>query len=369
MLAPSRVGRDLGKGNGMRVSTFRCAWLLLLLAGGARADWSPMPVEVWDPPFNTQRKHLSQTYTALSKAEKKWSLCVVIPHLKDAYWMAVNYGLVEQARQLGVSLSIFAAGGYDKLDKQREQIEQCLADKADALIIGAISSEGLNDLVDKFVAQGRPVIDLINGINSPKLSARAAADFFEMGKAAGDYAVKNFGKGKPQKLLWLPGPKGAAWAEAGDQGFRQALKGSPLTIVAADWGDTGLAAQAALINKMLEAHPDVDVVAGTAVSAEAAVQELRRRSLSERVKVLSYYFGPAVHRGIERGSIAAAPSDVPGLQARLAVDLAVKTLEKKPFPRHLSAPIQLIDGANVGKLDLSGSLAPEGFRAIFSVNK
>jgi len=353
----------------MRAKLTHLGWTLLLLACSARADWSPLQVDVWDPPFNTQRKHSSQTYTALAKAEKKWSLCVVIPHLKDAYWMAVNYGLVEHARQLGVTLTIAAAGGYDKLDKQREQITQCLADKADALIIGSISNEGLNDLIDKFAAQGRPVIDLINGINSPKLSARAAADFYEMGKAAGDYAVQHFGQGRAQKLLWLPGPKGAGWAEAGDQGFRQALSASPLKIVAADWGDTGLAAQSGLISKMLDAHPDVDVIAGTAVSAEAAVQELRRRKLSERVKVLSYYFGPAVHRGIERGVMAAAPSDVPGLQARLAVDLAVRALEKKPYPRHLSAPIQLIDGANVGKIDLSGSLAPEGFRAIFSVNK
>ncbi|MCF8199851.1 MAG: TMAO reductase system periplasmic protein TorT [Sulfuritalea sp.] len=333
------------------------------------ADWSPLKVDVWDPPFNNERKHKAESYTALDKAGKKWNLCVAIPHLKDAYWLAVNYGLVEHARQLGVVLTIHAAGGYDKLDKQREQVAKCLSDNVDALILGAIKSDGLNDLIDKFAARGKPVIDLINGINSPKLTARTAADFFEMGKAAGDYAVKNISAGKPMKAAWLPGPKGAGWAEAGDQGFQQALKGKSLKIADTAWGDTGLAAQAKLVRQMLDAHPDLDIIAGTAVSAEAAVQELRRRKLSDRVKVLSYYFAPAVHRGIQRGGIAAAPSDVPGLQARLSVDVAVRALEKKPFPHHLSAQIQLIDGGNVRKVDLSGSLAPEGFRAIFSINR
>ena len=342
---------------------------LAIFASAAMADWTPLKVDVWDPPFNKDRKHREESYTALDKASKKWDLCVAIPHLKDAYWTAVNYGLVEHAKKLGVSLTIHVAGGYDKLDEQRKQIEKCLADKADAVIIGAIKSDGLNDLIEKFSAQGKPVIDLINGIDSPKLTARTAADFFEMGKAAGEYAVKKLAGGKAMIVGWLPGPKGAGWAEAGDRGFRDALSGTSLKIVDTVWGDTGLAAQDKLIKQMLEAHPDLNLIAGTAVSAEAAVQELRRRKLSEKVKVISYYFAPAVHLGIQRNVIAAAPSDVPGLQARLAVDVAVRALEKKPHPKHMSAAIQLIDGSNVGKLDLSGSLAPEGFRPILSVNR
>ena len=342
---------------------------LAIFASAAMADWTPLKVDVWDPPFNKDRKHREESYTALDKASKKWDLCVAIPHLKDAYWTAVNYGLVEHAKKLGVSLTIHVAGGYDKLDEQRKQIEKCLADKADAVIIGAIKSDGLNDLIEKFSAQGKPVIDLINGIDSPKLTARTAADFFEMGKAAGEYAVKKLAGGKAMIVGWLPGPKGAGWAEAGDRGFRDALSGTSLKIVDTVWGDTGLAAQDKLIKQMLEAHPDLNLIAGTAVSAEAAVQELRRRKLSEKVKVISYYFAPAVHLGIQRNVIAAAPSDVPSLQARLAVDVAVRALEKKPHPKHMSAAIQLIDGSNVGKTDLSGSLAPEGFRPILSVNR
>lgn len=354
---------------GMIMKNIVAAVCLVVVGSSAMAQWSPLKVDVWDPAFNKDRKHHEEPYTALDKATRKWSLCAVIPHLKDAYWLAVNYGLVEHAKQLGVALTIQAAGGYDKLDEQRKQVEKCLADNADALILGAIKSDGLNDLIDKSNAQGKPVIDLINGIDSSKLTARAAADFFEMGKATGDYALKNLGNGKAMKVAWFPGPKGAGWAEAGDQGFKSALSAKSIKVIDTAWGDTGLAAQAKLIGQVLDAHPDVNIIAGTAVTAEAAVLELRRRKLGDSVKVLAYYFSPAVYRGIQRKAIAAAPSDVPGLQARLAVDLAVRALEKKPHAKHLSAAIQLIDAGNVSKLDLSGSLAPDGFLPIFSVNQ
>lgn len=344
------------------------SFAIAAIGSTAAAQWSPLQVDVWQPAFNKDRKHTPQTYTALPKAAKPWKVCVVIPHLKDAYWMAVNYGLVEHSKQLGIALTVQAAGGYDRLDDQRKMVAKCLSDNVDALILGAIKSDGLNDLIDQFSAQSKPVIDLINGIDSPKLTARAAADFFEMGQAAGEYTVKNLGGSKPLKIGWFPGPKGAGWAEAGDQGFKSALAVKSVKVVDTAWGDTGLAAQGKLISHMLDAHPDLTVIAGTAVTAEAAAQELRRRKLSDSVKVMAYYFAPAVHRGIQRNVIAAAPSDLPGVQARLAVDLAVRALEDKPHPKHLSATIQIIDAANVNKVDLSGSLAPEGFRPVFSVN-
>ena len=341
-----------------------CAGLVLLGAAHA-ASWSPLQVDVWEPAFNTERKHQVQTYTALDKAQKKWRICVSIPHLKDTYWLAVNYGLIEEARRLGVAVTIQEAGGYDKPDVQRKQIEACMANQADALVVGAIAQDGLSDLIKRYTDSGRPVVDLINGIRSPQLTARVAADFFEMGQLAGE-SVKKDTKGG--RVLWMPGPKGAGWAEAGNAGFAAALAGSKWVLAETLWGDTGVAAQAALLSAYLDKHQDVGFVVGTAVSAEAAVQELRRRNLSDKVKVVSYYFSPVVYRAIERGNIDAAPSDVPTLQSRLALDLAVRILEKKPYPKHLAARLQVIDRSNVKKIELRDSLAPDGFRPIFNVD-
>lgn len=340
---------------------------LLICQQTAAAEWFPLQVERWEPAFNTVRQHRTETYTALAKAAQPWKVCVSLPHMKDSYWTAVTYGLIEEATRLGVALRIYEAGGYDKLDVQRKQLDTCVAEGAKAIIIGAISKDGLNDLVERYVANQHVVVDLINGMGSPKLTARVAADFFEMGQTVGDL-IKSRVQGRPARVVWLPGPKGAGWAAAGDAGFMQAVAGSSISVVDSLWGDTGLAAQTKLLTQFLDRNPDIDYVVGNAVAAEAAVQELRRRGLESKVKIVSYYFSSNVYRGIERDRILAAPSDVPTLQSRLALDVAVKALEGKPIPRHISAPLQLIERSRLDRIRLRDSLAPDGFRPIFSVN-
>src|SRR2546422_11183814 len=86
--------------------------------------------------------------------------------------------------------TLFRSGGYTNLAKQVSQIEDCVAQGANAVIIGAISETGLNKLIDEITGKGIPVIDVINGVNSPKLAAKSLVSFAEMGYQAGEYLVK-----------------------------------------------------------------------------------------------------------------------------------------------------------------------------------
>ena len=152
-----------------------CFLLALAIPTGLKAGeaWFPLAVDVWTPPFNEAMQRQSQQYTPLEKASKPWRIRVFIPHLKDAYWLGVNFGLIDEARRLGISLTIAEAGGYDQLDVQRRQIEAALSEKPDGLIISAIALEGLNDLVDQAAEKGIPVIDLIKALYSQRIAARA----------------------------------------------------------------------------------------------------------------------------------------------------------------------------------------------------
>jgi protein TorT len=337
----------------------------------AEKAWYPVEVDVWAPPFNDQRQREQKVYTPLEKAQKKWRIRVFIPHLKDAYWLGVNYGLIDEARRLGISISIYEAGGYDQLEIQRRQIEDSLKEKPDGLIIGAISLDALNDIVKKASDRGIPVLDLINGLSSPDIAARAAVSFWDMGNQAGLYLQRLQRQGgQPMKVAWFPGPKGAGWVAAGDAGFRKAIANSDIDIVASQYGDTGSAVQAKLIEAVLDQHAaNLDFIAGTAVTAEAAVKILRRRGLADRIKILSYYYSPGVHRGIRRGGIIAAPSDLTVLQARIAVDVMVRMLEKREHYRHVAPRVVVVDHDNIKKWDTSTTLAPRGFRPIFSINE
>lgn len=344
---------------------------LLAIAGTARAgDWFPYPAEAVNPPFAADGKVTPVEYTPLPRASRKWDLCVSFPHMKDAYWLGVDYGVVEEARRLGVKLQVVEAGGYTNLNKQISQLEDCVARGANAVIIGAISADGVANVVKSFAAKKIPVVDVINGINSPELSAKSLVSFYVMGRSAGEYLAKLHPAGSPPKKVgWFPGPAGAGWVEAAHRGFMDAVKGSALQVLDPKYGDTGKEAQSKLVEDVLQGNPDLTYVAGTAVTAEVAPGILRSRNLEDKVKVMAFYMTPGVYEGIQKGRIMAAPADSMVVQGRIAVDQAVRLLEQKEVVKHVGPKIFVVDQASVQgkKVSRDAILPPVEFKPVFAV--
>ena len=330
------------------------------------ADWAPYPVEAWSVPGDATSPRTVLDYVPVT-ATQAWNICVSFPHMKDAYWLGVNYGAVEESRRQGVSMTLVEAGGYTNLDTQISQIEDCVQGGADAVVIGAISFDGLNNLVDEIVAQGIPVIDVINGMSSENLTAKSLVSFGEMGANACSWLADHVGD-EPTSIAWFPGPAGAGWVEAGDAGCVGALEGTSVMIVDTKFGDTGKEAQSVLIEDALAANPDIDFIVGTAVTAEAATSILRDRGLDDEIGVVSYYFTPGVFEGLQSGRILAAPTDSPVVQARIAIDQAVRALEGLDYEEHVGPALFVVDVDTIDTFDSTSTLAPAGFDPVFSVN-
>ena len=112
---------------------------------------------------------------------------------------------------------------------------------------------------------------------------------------------------------------------------------------------------------------DLDYIAGTAVTAEAAIPILRSRGLADQISVLSYYFTPGVDQGISRGQILAAPTDSPVIQGRIAIDQAVRILEGAEYEKHVGPALYVVTADNHADFDSSSTLAPAGFTPVFRV--
>jgi protein TorT len=240
---------------------------------------------------------------------------------------------------------------------------------AEAVVIGAISYDGLNNLVKEVRGKGVPVIDVINGMSSGDLSAKSLVSFGEMGYKAGEYIAKLHPKGSGTvKVAWFPGPPGAGWVEAGNEGFLSAVKESDIEVVETKYGDTGKEVQLKLVEDTLVAYPDIQYIVGTSPTTEAAVQLLRDRGLSDQIKVLAYYFTPGVYENIKRGRVLAAPTDSAVIQGRVAIDQAVRILEGQDYMKHVGPELYVIDSTNIDSFHYESSLAPPDFKPTFTVN-
>jgi protein TorT len=289
--------------------------------------------------------------------------------MKDAYWLGVGYGVAEEAARLGVKMNIAEAGGYTELAKQISQIEDCVASGAEAVVIGAISLDGLNNLVTEVAKKGIPVIDVINGISSPDVTAKSLVSFEVMGSETGKYLAGKHPAGSEEvEVAWFPGPAGAGWVEAAHKGFMEAVEGSAIKVLEPKFGDTGKEVQLKLVEDALQANPNVRYVAGTAVTAEAAQGLIRERGLQGKVDLLAFYMTPGVYEGIKRGFILASPADSMVIQGRIAIDQAVRALEKKDFIKHVGPKIFVVDPDNVNNVPQTNILPPDDYKPVFSVN-
>ena len=341
------------------------AWLAPVGASAAADDWL---LETWATPFDYQSPSRAIRYEPLAAASRKWRICAAYPHLKDSYWLSVNYGMVEEATRLGVTLRVVEAGGYPNLTRQIAQVRECTAKDTDILVVGTVSFEGLTETLLEI--SGRiPVVAVVNDIADPGITAKTGVSWIIMGQRIGEYLAREHPKGSPPvKVAWFPGPTDSGWVPFVEQGFRTALAQSSAEIVVTKYGDTGKEIQLILIEEALEERPDVDYIVGSAVTAEAAVGLLRSRGLSDRIRILADYFTHAVYRGLKRGRILAAPTDFPVVQGRLGIEQAVRVLEGKLTVRHAGPAIRLVDTGNIDVIGSEGSLAPATFAPTFIVD-
>lgn len=333
---------------------------------------SPVLAETWaldvrSVPFDYSSPAIPTDYHPLDKAARKWRICVAYPHLKDAYWLGVNYGMVQEATQLGVGFRLVEAGGYPNLDRQIEQVKACVAAGADALIVGTVSMDGLTPTLVE-IAKTIPVIAAVNDISDAGITAKSGVSWREMGRAAGEVIARRHPKGSaPVRLAWFPGTLGAGWVQFVEQGFHEGLADSSAQIVVVKYGDTGREIQLNLVEEVLDAYPNIDYLVGSGPMAEAAVSILRERGLTARIGIVSDYMTPAVLRGIKRGKILAAPDDFPVLQGKLAIEQAVRAIEGSLSVRHAGPRIETVTVDNANEIDQNGTVAPASFIPVFDV--
>lgn len=279
--------------------------------------------------------------------------------MKDSYWLSLNYGMQEAARRYGVDLKVLEAGGYSQLATQQAQIDQCKQWGAEAILLGS-STTSFPDL-QKQVAS-LPVIELVNAIDAPQVKSRVGVPWFQMGYQPGRYLVQ-WAHGKPLNVLLMPGPDNAGGSKEMVEGFRAAIAGSPVRIVDIALGDNDIEIQRNLLQEMLERHPEIDVVAGTAIAAEAAMGE--GRNLKTPLTVVSFYLSHQVYRGLKRGRVIMAASDQMVWQGELAVEQAIRQLQGQSVSDNVSPPILVLTPKNADREHIRRSLSPGGFRPVY----
>ena len=312
-------------------------------------------------------------YVPLEKASKKWNVVALFPQLLDKSWIGANYGLIKEAERLGVKFTLLDAGGYDNLNRQLSQYDDAVAMRADAIITSVISEAGMSKKFNEGKAKGIVNVAMINPVYEAKIDAAVYNDVKFFGRAAADVVIDEFKESPKVRVALFPGPAGSGWAEEINQAFCERLeekaKGK-FEILDEKYAEISKTVQLKLVEDVLQAYDNVDLLYGNNSMAEVAINVVKEAGLAGKTKIMASYETPDLIPAIRRGEVIGMISEQNVAISRICMDLAVRALEGKPtgFSANLQPMARAITKDNITTIPMDWCFAPEDFRPVYTVD-
>lgn len=306
----------------------------------------------------------------LDGPSQKWHVCVLLPHLKDTWWVGIGVGAMKEAERQGIKASLFQAGGYTELNKQLSQFDDCVALGVDAILIAAISEGALKPKIKAAREAGIKMVAVGNPMSSDvTLDSAVFGDYNIDAEVAGDALVAYYeAMGKDSaRVINFAGVAGAGWAEQAAQGWTNAFNGTMVELVEHKYGETGKSTQLKLVEDTIQTYDDIDAYVGVAVMAEVAPDVLEEAGMSGDVDILAFYMSEGALNGVKDGSVLGVASNPMVVEAAVAMDTAVRLLEGEDVPGRMRLPPVWIDKAYVETQDMSKFTPPDGWEVIYTV--
>jgi ribose transport system substrate-binding protein len=294
------------------------------------------------------------------KATRSWRIAFV-PKFNSpgktgqlsSYWQSAWEGAQQAGRDLNVNVELVTARvqGSSNADYVEPQI-RLIADlikrgDIDGLVVAPFDVKRLAPVVDKAIAAGIPTIAMDTPVNSDRLLTSVVFDNFEAGRAMGEWVVRQLGR--PGKALILHGPP-VQIEEERTRGFRTGLQTGDIVVLDAPPALGEMALARNIIAASLAQYADIDAILAEndamALGAAQAVAEARRPGII----ITGFDATDAGLAAIQAGQVSATIDQAPGKQARLAVQLLVRHLERgEKFPPTIYLPeTPLVTKENVG---------------------
>lgn len=312
-------------------------------------------------------------YAMTEKASKPWRIAFLFPHIKDPYWVGCDYGVISEAKRLGIAVDIFPANGYDDLVGQLRKMDDVIAAKYDAIVISPLSLTANNSSIAKARKLGIPVFELANDSTSDDLTIKVTTSLKGMGIDATEWVIRDAQRRGLSEIniALLPGPSDAGWVKGEVAGTREAAARAPIKVNIVDirYGDSDRIGQSQLAAQLLAKHgKQLDYILGCTGCAPAAILPMKWAHLDKKIRIVAYDLTREIAGLIRKNEIVAS-ADTKGVsQARVVTNAAVSFLEgrTKERPHTILIKLGLVDSGNQAEYPFDTTTAPEGFEPVLA---
>ncbi|RWD64616.1 MAG: sugar ABC transporter substrate-binding protein [Mesorhizobium sp.] len=263
---------------------------------------------------------------ALSWAgDKPLTIMLSSPDLAFPFSVHIMKEMQDEAAKLG-NINVVVSDGQRNSSKQSADIEAAIAKGVDGIVISPNDSAALAPAIQEAIDAKIPVVTVDRSIDSVKgIFAHVGADNVKGGEVQGQLIIKLFPGGA--RVMNLQGQPGTSAAIDRNKGLHNAL--DPLAakykFVFEDTAGFDRAKGLSMTESALAsmATPPDAIAAANDDMALGALEALKARDLTDKVKLIGFDALPESLGKVRDGAMTGTIEQMPGKQGRQAVDILV----------------------------------------------
>jgi ribose transport system substrate-binding protein len=260
---------------------------------------------------------------------KNYKMTLIAGVKGDEFYITMNCGAQEKAKELGVTLDFQGPDEFDAA-QQTPIVDAVAAKSPDAILIAPTDTKALFAPITQ-AAQNSKIVLVDTTLDDPSMAvSQIASDNLAGGKTAAETLLKLIGgKGKVMVVNVKPG---ISTTDQRGQGFEEGVKGKPgVTYLGQEYSNDDPAKAAAIVTAALAKNPDLKGIFATNLfSAEGSASGLRQAGKLGDVKIVGFDAGPKQVQDLKDGLVQALIAQKPADIGAQGVEQAYNALEGKP---------------------------------------
>jgi ABC-type sugar transport system substrate-binding protein len=285
--------------------------------------------------------------TGFAGASSSVKIGVVVKTLANEFWQEMVDGYTDAANRYGIQIEVGSVPTEANVVEQLAVLETFLAKDYDAVCISPMTTLNLIPGIVEANRLGVPVVAVDEQPDPDELRAAGGyitslvrANPYEPGIVAADWMIDNLKGGKVLAIDGLPGTGGIRRGDGFEETIAKAPSFQLVSRQPANW-DRVQALNVA--TNVLEAHPDlVGIYCANDTMALGALEAVRAAGLEGKIAVIGTDAIPEALEAIEKGQLTGTVAQYPYEMGWLAIEQAMKAVEKRPVPKTIDAPVALI---------------------------
>lgn len=294
-----------------------------------------------------------------SKEEDPYKL-IFIPKTIDSangFWTSLIEGAELGAEEMGAEIEVYGAETEEDVEGQIELIYSCIEKKPDALLIAPADYSRTTEALRKVKENGIKLILLDSTVDQNIADAVVSTDNYVAGKELGKYAQRLVDE--DSKIGIVAHVQGTSTATERENGIRDGLGKYEKQIAEVVFCNSSYDKAYELTKKMIEQHPDLDVLIGTnEYSAVGAARAVRDLGLTDQIQMVGFDNSVEEIQYLEAGIFQAIVIQKPFNMGYLGVEQAMNVITNREVEHDVDSGSKLITRDNMYKEENQRLLYP-----------